>query len=382
MVDCKHSKHPKYINSLDAVKGLSARERAELAPVAEKYSFRSNEYYLSLIDWNDPDDPIRQLIVPQAHELEPWGHLDPSGEKNYTVIPGLEHKYSSTALLLASNVCGGICRYCFRKRVFISTHGEILTNLPAAIQYIKEHTEITNVLITGGDPLVLPTNRLRKIIEALMPIEHIQIIRIGTKMLAFNPYRVLNNPDLLKLITETIDRGKQIYVMAHFNHPRELTDVSVKAVKLLRNTGAELTNQTPLIRGVNDDATVLASLFRELSFIGVPPYYIFQCRPASGNKYYAVPVEEGYKIFEQAKAQVSGLAKRARFVMSHLTGKIEVIGMAQQNIYFKYHRAEDDEQSSKFMIFERNPKAYWFDDYEAAVQSHPLEFNYQSYGPE
>jgi len=336
---------------------------------------------LSLIDWDDPDDPIRRLVIPNVCELQQWGNLDPSNEQSFTIMPGLEHKYAYTVLLLVSNVCGGICRYCFRKRVFISSHGQILTDLPAALDYINQHKEITNVLLTGGDPLVLATHKLEKYINSLCQIDHVKIIRIGTKMPAFNPYRITEDPDLLELLA-LANTQKQIYIMTQFNHSRELTDIAVKAVKALHRTGAVLANQSPLIRGVNDNPQVLANLFKDLSFVGVPPYYIFQCRPASGNKDYAVPIEEGYQIFEQAKAQVSGLAKRARFVMSHVTGKIEIIAVSTRRVYLKYHRAANDEESGNFMIFRCNPNAYWLDDYDEIIQTHPLDLFYKAYGPE
>ena len=141
---------------------LSAKEKGILYPVAEQYSFRANDYYLSLINWDDPADPIRRLIIPDLDELESWGRLDPSNEQNYTILPGLEHKYNTTALMLVSNVCEGICRYCFRKRVFIHPQKDVLRDLPAAIDYIRNHKEITNILLTGGDPLVLTTGKLEK----------------------------------------------------------------------------------------------------------------------------------------------------------------------------------------------------------------------------
>jgi len=128
-----------------------------------------------------------------------------------------------------------------------------------------------------------------------------------------------------------------------------------------------------LINGVNNDAATLAELFRRLSFVGVPPYYTFQCRPAVGNKTYAVPIEDGYEVFEQAKTLVSGLAKRARFVMSHSTGKIEIVGKTREHVFFKYHRAASDEDSGRFLIYKRNPEAYWFDDYTELVDEYPLE---------
>jgi len=350
--------------------------------VGRTYQFRSNSYYNSLINWEDENDPIARLIMPDASELNEWGRLDPSGEHNYTILPGLEHKYNSTALMLVSNVCGGICRYCFRKRVFMDGQDSILKDIEGAVGYISEHKEITNVLLTGGDPLVLGTEKLRSYLNALSEVEHIRIIRIGSKMAAFNPYRIIEDPSLTGMLRDIISRGKQIYIMTHFNHVRELTDQAREAIRLLRETGAELANQTPIIRGVNCNARDLADLFRELSFLGVPPYYIFQCRPASGNSDYAVPIEEGYGIFENARAQVSGLAKRARFVMSHMSGKIEVVGMDRDKIYMKYHRAADDADSSNFMVLKRNPKAFWLDDYDEIHSKNPLDSLYHSYGPE
>jgi L-lysine 2,3-aminomutase len=160
--------------------------------------------------------------------------------------------------------------------------------------------------------------------------------------------------------------------MTHFSHPRELTNIALEAVSKLRKAGAVMANQTPLLRGINDNPQVLAELFRRLSFAGIPPYYVFQCRPASGNYPYAVPIEEGYKIFESARSLVSGLAKRARFVMSHSTGKIEVVGETDVFVYFKYHRAAEDLDTGKFMSLRRNPGACWFDDYQEMINQDDL----------
>lgn len=357
----------KHITQIEDLKQLSKDEQASLKEVAEKFSFRANDYYLSLIDWNDANDPIRRIIIPHARELEPWGSLDPSNEENYTIIPGLEHKYNSTALLLVSDVCEGICRYCFRKRVFIESHEEHRLNLPAALEYIKEHTEISNVLLTGGDPLCLATSKLENIIRQLREIEHVQIIRIGTKMPAFNPHRIVNDPTLLEMVSKYSTKKKKIYFTTHFVHPRELTDVAIESIYLLQKAGGQIANQMPLIRGVNDKVEVLAEMLAKLSFIGAIPYYIFQCRPALGNKAYTVPIEEGCEIVEQAKSLVSGLAKRIRFVLSHSSGKMEIIGKVKDSVYFKYHRAADDENSGRFMVFKSNPQACWFDDYDEAT---------------
>lgn len=358
---------PKYITKVDKIDGLSSFEKEELKQVTDKYAFRINEYYLSLIDWNDPDDPIRRLIIPSMEELVSWGKLDASNEHSYTKAKGLEHKYSDTALFLVTDVCGAYCRFCFRKRLFLNDNDEVLRDLEPGLQYIAEHPEITNVLLTGGDPLVMSTKKLEAIISRLREIPHVQIIRIGSKMPAFNPFRITEDPSLLDMIKKYSLPEKRIYIMTHFNHPREITPEAEKAVKLLLDAGAILANQTPLLRGVNDDANVLAELFDKLSFIGVPPYYVFQGRPVSGNKMFAVPIEEGLNIFEKARTKVSGLARRARYAMSHASGKVEIMGMTDEHIFFKYQRSAHEANKGRIMIFERNPDAYWLDDYTELV---------------
>ena len=245
---------------------------------------------------------------------------------------------------------------------------ETLRDIPAAMQYIREHREITNVLLSGGDPLSLSTRKLKKIIHQLRRIEHVGIIRLGTKMPAYNPYRILNDRHLIKMIHKYSTPEKRIYVITHFDHPRELTQPARKAITLLYKAGAIMANQTPLIRGINDEPFVLAELFRTLSFAGISPYYVFQCRPTTGNKPYAVPIEEGYEIFECAKSMVSGLAKTANYIMSHTTGKILVAGKTDDQIFFKYHRTADDADNSQIIVAAGNPQAYWFEDYPELVE--------------
>jgi KamA family protein len=380
-MEAKTAMRTKYVTKIDQLEHLTEAERAEMKKVADKFAFRSNDYYLSLINWDDPDDPIRTIIVPHTRELDEWGQLDPSNEKAYTIMPGLEHKYHSTALFLVSNVCDGVCRYCFRKRVFIDSQKDYLHDVPAALQYIKEHTEITNVLLTGGDPLVLTTSKLANIIGPLREIEHVQIIRVGTKTPVFNPYRIIDDPSLAEMIAKFSTEQKRIYVITHFVHPREVTDVAAKGMDLLLKAGAVVANQTPLIKGLNDNPDVLAELLDKLSFIGAPPYYIFQCRPALGNKAYTVPIEQGYEIVEQAKARVSGLAKRARYAMSHSSGKIEIVGKTEDHVYLKYHRAAKDQDSGRFMVFKSDPEACWLDDYDQSIEDCPVNLELGACAP-
>ncbi len=365
---------PKYVNDIRKISGLDQSEIEQLIQVMDKFEFRANEYYLSLVNWDDPDDPIRRIIIPSVHELEPWGQLDASNEQSYSVLPGLQHKYVSTAVFLASDSCGGYCRYCFRKRLFIHPEQrEILTDLEAACDYVRNHPEINNVLITGGDGLMLSTSRLENIIARLRGIDHVKIIRIGTRLMSYNPYRVLNDPGLLELVRKYSLPEKRIYFMLHYSHPREMTDTSLEACDRLIKAGGILCNQTPMLRGVNDDPYVLGDLFNRLSYAGVAPYYIFICRPTIGNKPYAVPVEEAFNVFQNARSMCSGLGKRAKLTMSHATGKIEVLALTDENIIFRYHRAADPDESGKIHICKRNPEGYWFDDYQEILESIPVE---------
>lgn len=361
--------NPKYVTSiseLDNLVGLAPKEREKMETVTELFPFRSNEYYLSLIDWKDGHDPLKKIVIPDLRELKTGGSADPSCEKDYTKQPGLQHKYNQTGLLLLTDVCGGICRFCFRKRLFMSCERETVKDVSDNIGYIREHREITNVLLTGGDPLTLNTRHLESVLRELREIPHVNIIRIGSKMLAYNPYRILNDPDLLTVLSRYSTPEKRIYLMAHFNHPRELTEVSREAAEALRNAGVVVVNQTPILNGINHEPETLTTLFRQLSFAGISPYYVFQCRPTTGNQFFQVPVEQSYEILQKSWHACSGLAKRARFVMSHATGKIEVVGKSAGHVFMRYHQAADPKNIGRFMVFHSNPIARWFDDYHHA----------------
>ncbi len=366
MTNSRYLTHLNQIKELDRF--LSSEEKAGMERVERTFPFRSNEYYLSLINWEDREDPIRKIVIPDLRELDPAGGLDPSSEKSYTVLPGLQHKYPQTALMLLSDICGGICRFCFRKRLFLKNEREVAPDIPACLAYIRDHEEITNVLITGGDPLMLSTARLETVIRALRGIDHVQIIRIGSKLPAYNPHRILDDSTLLEMFRRYSTQEKRIYVMAQFNHPRELTETAIKALDALRDAGAIVVNQTPLIAGVNDSPPVLAELFRQLSFIGVSPYYVFQCRPTIGNRLFTVPLETSFRIVHEAFSLCSGLAKRARFIMSHATGKIEIVGCTQDQVFMRYHQAARKEDQGRFMIFPSNPDACWLEDTKGVPQ--------------
>lgn len=352
----------KYTQNLASVSELDVEARQVLQPVADAFVFRASQHYLKLIDWNDPQDPIRHLIVPHADELKEWGALDACNEASNTVVPGVQHKYADTVLLLCSEVCGGYCRYCFRKRLFMAENDETSSSVDAGLAYIAAHPEVTDVLLTGGDPLTLSTRRLIHILDGLGQIPHIKVVRIGSKMLAFNPRRVLDDEWLLSRLAEQAQRGQRIYLMCHFDHPRELSEDARAAMQRLLQAGVVLTNQCPLVRGINDDAAVLSALWGELAQAGCPPYYLFQGRPTAGNAPYRVPLVAGFQIYREALQRGSGLTRRARFVMSHASGKVEVLDIDATHITLRYHRARDPEMAGRVLRYRRDDSAYWLDD--------------------
>ncbi|TLS49998.1 KamA family radical SAM protein [Paenibacillus antri] len=351
----------KYFRSIDQIKGLSIEEKEQLKEVTNSYVFRANDYYLNLIDWVDPDDPIRRLIIPSLHELKEYGRWDASDEEDNYVVPGCQHKYQTTALLLVSNVCGAYCRYCFRKRLFQTGQDETITDIEPAIQYIQNHPSISNVLLTGGDPLTLSTSRLRFILQQLSGLSHVQIIRIGTKMPVFNPMRFTEDSELQAAFNETMNQGKKIYVVMHINHPREITEQAMKGFYAIHQTGAVMVNQTPILKGINDDPEVLAELLDKLTYAGVAPYYFFVNRPVIGNADFVLPLKIIYDIVESAKSKTSGLGKRVRLVMSHSTGKIEILGITDGQIYLKYHQSKSGEYG-KMIALPCPETAAWYDD--------------------
>jgi lysine 2,3-aminomutase len=368
------SRRVRYVRRLDKIAQIPPEEQERLKAVAQRYVFRANDYYLDLIDWTDPEDPIRKLVIPTEQELEDDGLLDASNERAVTVAHGVQHKYPHTVLLLCNEVCGAYCRYCFRKRLFMDTVDETSNDVSEGLAYIRAHPEVTNVLLTGGDPLLMSTRRLAYILQELRSIPHVKIIRMGSKMPAFDPWRILDDPELQQVMRANSTADKRIYLMAHFDHPRELTPEAIAGIDMWIRCGVICVNQCPLLHGINDDPAVLSELLATLSHIGCPPYYLFQCRPTAGNEPFKVTLVDGWNIFCETLRRGSGLARRARFVMSHATGKIEILGIDDDHIYLRYHRAKREEDRGRFMIFKRNDEACWLDDLEPAAGSNTPRF--------
>jgi KamA family protein len=241
---------------------------------------------------------------------------------------------------------------------------EVVRDFTPAFEYVARHPEITDVLLTGGDPLVLSTQRLRHLMRRFAAMPHVGTIRIGSKTPAFNPLRITDDEDLLDLVNETVATGTAVYLMAHFDHPREMTELAQNAIWALQEAGAHLVNQCPLIRGVNDDDMVLTELFELATALGMPQYYLFQGRPTAGNEPFEVPLVEGFEIFDRARRRCSGLSRRVRFAMSHASGKIEILGVDDRHIYLRYHRSRDPEHDSRVMVCKRDDEAHWLDDLE------------------
>ena len=320
------------------------------------------KYYLSLINRRDPHDPIRKMIVPSPEEINLEGVYDTSGEARNTKLPGLQHKYRQTALILSTNRCAAYCRFCFRKRLVGLPSTEILRLFNNAAEYIKKHHEINNVLISGGDPFILPTRVLSKFLEKLSPIKHLDFIRFGTRTPVAFPRRILRDPSLPKLLKKYSKKNRRMYVVTHFNHPREITPMSIAAVDTLLKSGVIVNNQTVLMKGVNDSPKVLAELLSRLVGIGVNPYYVFQCRPVRRVKHhFQVPFVRAVPIVEGARRLLNGHSKRFKYCMSHRTGKIEIIGIVGKHLLLKYHQAKNPRDLNRIFTRRLAPQAGWLD---------------------
>lgn len=343
--------------------GLSDDETAKLTMLTERFPMSVTRYYLSLIDQNDPKDPIRKMCIPSAAEYSGEGQFDTSGEAGNTVVPGVQHKYRESALVLTTNRCAMYCRHCFRKRLVGLTDSEILSHFDGVIDYVREHEEITNVILSGGDALMLPTATLERYLYELTQIEHLDLIRVASRIPVVYPMRIFEDKGLLDILRR-YTRMKQIYLVTQFNHPNELTPQAHTAVQALLAAGVVVKNQTVLLRGVNDSPEVLGALLRKLTAFGVVPYYVFQCRPVRGVKTsFQVPFAEGYDIVERAKAMQSGQGKCFKYCLSHPTGKIEIAGKLDDGrLAFKYHQTKDRADEGRIFIKDLPKDAAWLDE--------------------
>ncbi|HOO37863.1 MAG TPA: KamA family radical SAM protein [Deltaproteobacteria bacterium] len=357
---------------------LSTKERRKLKSVVERHPVCIPSYYMSLIDKDDPDDPIRAMAVPSLDELNLMGSYDTSGEKENTKMPGLQHKYSQTALVLSTNRCAMYCRHCFRKRMVGLSNHELLHRFDEAAEYVKKHREINNVLISGGDALVLPTTIIAKFLEMISDIDHLSFIRFGSRIPVTLPDRIIEDDNLVQLLEKHSRKDRRIYIVTQFNHPREITDKSTEAIDRLIRAGVILNNQTVLLKGVNDNPECLASLQNSLVGIGINPYYVFQCRPVKRvMHHFQVPLHKAYDIVEASKKMLNGHSKRFKFIMSHKKGKIEIIGKSGREMYFKFHQARNPKNTGKFFNLKVPAGAGWLHDF--GEEPYP-EIKYATHG--
>jgi lysine 2,3-aminomutase len=352
------------IEQLKQFTNLSSVEEKKLKKLVEKHPMRVTPYYMSLIDWKDEKDPIKKMAIPSIKELNLEGSYDTSGEVENTKMSGLQHKYSQTALILATNKCAMYCRHCFRKRLVGLQTKEIIDRFEDAANYIKQHKQINNVLVTGGDPLVLKNEIIEKLLSILSGLPQINFIRFGSRAPVTYPSR-FEDKKLLQILTKNCHPNRRIYVVTQFNHPKEITKQSIKAVDNLMKSGIIVNNQTVLLKGVNDNPETLSELLNGLVRIGVVPYYLFQCRPVKRVKCnFQVPLARAIEIVEETKKHCNGLSKRFRFIMSHREGKIEILGIFKNKVYFKYHQAKNKNKIGKIFTKQINENACWLEDLE------------------
>lgn len=267
----------------------------------EFFQARINPYYLSLIRY--PGDPIWRQCVPDEIELEDIDAPDdPLNEDEMSPVPNITHRYPDRALFLVNSQCGLYCRFCTRKRKVGDSSKISMKGLESAFNYLAEHTEISDVILSGGDPLMLTDAMLEKILIRLREIKHIQVIRLGTKMPCVLPHRI--TPQLCNMLK----KYHPIYVNTHFNHPWEITPESTRACGMLADAGIPVGNQAVLMKGVNDDAEVMKELMKKLLAIRVRPYYLYQADLTKGANHFRTPLSVGLDIMDKLRGHISGLA--------------------------------------------------------------------------
>lgn len=284
---------------------LTAEERAALAQAGGRLAVRITPHFLSLINPADPADPLRLQVIPRPAELttHPEELADPCGEQRDEKTPGLVHRYPDRVLLLCTDRCATYCRYCTRSRLVSGARGAKLhTDFDAALAYLREHTEVRDVLLSGGDPLLLPDERLDSLLSALRAIPHIELLRVGSRVPIMLPQRI--TPDLCRMLR----RHAPLFLSTHCNHPRELSPATEHALGLLADHGIPLGNQSVLLRGVNDSPEVQRSLAHRLLRCRVKPYYLYQCDPAPGTRHFRTHIEEGLAIISSMRGFTSGYA--------------------------------------------------------------------------
>jgi L-lysine 2,3-aminomutase len=404
----------KHLDELTARAGLDPADRLAVRAVGTVLPFRTNSYVVEdLIDWSAaPDDPIYRLVFPQAdmlpaadvqhiagllareaselevgaaaHEVRMRLNPHPAGQLALNIpdlgdepLPGVQHKYAETVLVFPKQgqTCHAYCTYCFRWAQFVDEPELKMATaeISRVMDYLRQHREVTSVLITGGDPMIMGAPVLRRYIEPLLEpgLEHIESVRIGSKALAYWPQRFVSDPDTddtLRLFERVVASGRTLAFMAHFSHPRELEPPLVReAVRRIMATGAVIRTQAPLIRTINDDPATWAAMWRTQVRLGMVPYYMFVERDTGPQDYFAVPLACAYGIFSTAYRQVAGLCRTVRGPsMSATPGKVCVDGIAEvagQKVFVLHMiQARDPELVGKPFFARYDPDATWLSD--------------------
>jgi KamA family protein len=411
----------KHLDALIARAGLDATQRLAVQAVATVLPFRTNAYVVEqLIDWDAaPDDPIYRLVFPQADMLPeadirriagllasgaPEGEVraaahqvrmrlnpHPAGQLALNIpdfaeepLPGIQHKYPETVLVFPKQgqTCHAYCTYCFRWAQFVDEPDLKMAtaDVDRVVAYLRAHQEVTSVLITGGDPMIMGAPVLRRYVEPLLGagLDHIESIRIGTKSLAYWPQRFGSDPDAgdtLRLFEQVAESGRTLAFMAHFSHPRELEPGLVgEAVRRIRAAGAVIRTQAPLIRSINDNPAIWADMWRSQARMGMIPYYMFIERDTGPQDYFAVPLARACEVFQDAYRSVSGLCRTVRGPsMSATPGKVCVDGVVEVagEKVFALHliQARDPGLVGKPFFAQFDPGAVWLSDLEPAFAS-------------
>jgi lysine 2,3-aminomutase len=298
---------------------LSAVEERGIEEAGALFRWRITPYYAGLMDPDDPSCPIRKQAIPSLNELhDEEGTSDPIGEEAGTVAPNLIRLYPDRVALCVSGSCPVLCRFCFRRRLVGGNDGDFSeAAFQEALSFIGGTPEIRDVLVTGGDPLVLSDDRLENILRELRRISHVEIIRIGTRAPVTLPQRITE--DLCRMLRAF----HPLWINTHFNHPRELTPLALEACARLANAGIPLGNQSVLLRGVNDNLRVMKSLAQGLVKARVRPYYLFQCHLSRGTAHFRTPVESGLSIVSALRGSTTGFAVPT-FVVDTPHGKVPI----------------------------------------------------------
>lgn len=284
---------------------LTADEEQTIKNVLGKFRMAITPYYLSLIDPLNPNCPIRKQAIPLVNEMVMGKNdlLDPLAEDHDSPVPGLTHRYPDRVLLLLTDMCSMYCRHCTRRRFAGQKDDDMkLSNIDLAIEYIKNHPRVNDVVLSGGDAFMVSDERIEYVLQKLREIDHVQVIRFGTRTPVVMPQRI--TPKLVGIL----QKYHPVWVNTHFNHPDEITSESKQAIDRLANAGIPIGNQSVLLRGVNDCVSTMRQLVKKLIAIRVRPYYIYQCDLSTGIEHFRTTVSKGIEIMEGLRGHVSGLA--------------------------------------------------------------------------